>query len=200
MSASVDDMIKMLARRGDDVADAASAGRKADKAAKAPDGLDAFMRLVPPPRESVPRPRDPRAENVRVVEEGEGFRKVGFDEFNSIDITTSPDAHQISTSFLLGEGKREGFKGKGLGVEMYMKAVDDALAEGKVFKSDTVVSIDAQRVWEALERRGYILERNPRARLRESDDWEEIETLIIPDEEPGDAVFTIVGKQQGVQE
>lgn len=202
MASSVDDMIKLLAR----AEDVTKPVTKATDATKVPDGMDAFLRLIPPPRESVPKPVDLRVDNLRVIEEDKelGFRKVGYDEFNAIDINVTDDAHQIHTAFLLGGSgseAKQGFKGKGLGIEMYMKAIDDALAEGKVFKSDTIVSSDAQRVWEALERRGYILERNPKAeQILDMNHNLELETLHIPDEEPGDAVFTIVGKQQQVEE
>lgn len=55
----------------------------------------------------------------------------------------------------------EGQRGTGAGVAMYQKLVDDAHAKGVEVWSDTMVSPDAVRVYEALERRGYRVKRNP---------------------------------------
>ena len=188
MATSVDDMIKMLAR-AEDVAKPAT---KATDATKVPDGMDAFLRLIPPPRESVPKPRDPRAETIHIVEEGDGYRKVGLDRFNAIDIRVTDTAHQVDISRIITPDT----KGKGIGVEMYIKAAEDALAEGKVFRSDSEVSADAQNVWEALERRGYILERNTRAKLDEESGKMYVPHNRLRGDQP---VFTIVGKQQPVE-
>lgn len=58
-------------------------------------------------------------------------------------------------------------RGQGLGIEAYEHWIRYALDAGKQFVSDQEVSPAAQRVYEALERRGYTIERNPKAKLEE---------------------------------
>lgn len=50
-------------------------------------------------------------------------------------------------------------RGKGLGIAAYARIADYALAAGKQFVSDGEVSPDAARMYQALERRGYRVER-----------------------------------------
>lgn len=57
----------------------------------------------------------------------------------------------------------EGARGKGLGLAMYERAAQEAAATGKALVSDWEVSADAARVWEALKKRGYDVERSPKA-------------------------------------
>ncbi|HBI19753.1 MAG TPA: hypothetical protein DDY79_10690, partial [Brevundimonas sp.] len=56
-----------------------------------------------------------------------------------------------------------GARGQGLGVAMYERAAKAASDQGLKLASDWEVSADAQRVWSALERRGYDIQRNPNA-------------------------------------
>lgn len=56
-------------------------------------------------------------------------------------------------------------RGKGIGLAAYRYWVDKALSEGKEFRSDQEVSPDAQRIYDALERRGYTVIKNPKAEL-----------------------------------
>jgi len=51
-------------------------------------------------------------------------------------------------------------RGKGKGLELYEQAVKDAEAAGLTLASDTKVSPEAARVYDALERRGYRVTRN----------------------------------------
>ncbi|MGH6820269.1 MAG: hypothetical protein ACREDU_05335, partial [Methylocella sp.] len=55
--------------------------------------------------------------------------------------------------------------GKGYAVKAYSDVVDYALANGKTMVSDTEITKDAARVYEALGRRGYVVERNQHAAL-----------------------------------
>lgn len=64
----------------------------------------------------------------------------------------------------------EKLRGKGQGVAMYERAAREAFAQGKVLTSDVEVSADAQRVYAALERRGYAVERLPEGKLSKSED------------------------------
>lgn len=48
-------------------------------------------------------------------------------------------------------------RGKGLGVALYEKLIGEAAKRGGVTKSDSSVSADAQRIYAALQRRGYIV-------------------------------------------
>lgn len=51
-------------------------------------------------------------------------------------------------------------RGQGLGREMYQELIDRARASGMTrVDSDMIVSPEARRVWEALQRRGYQVSR-----------------------------------------
>jgi GNAT superfamily N-acetyltransferase len=52
-------------------------------------------------------------------------------------------------------------RGKGLGVELYKKAINDAASRGLDLVSDVSVTVDAVRVYQALERQGYSVAYNP---------------------------------------
>lgn len=51
--------------------------------------------------------------------------------------------------------------GKGEGTRLYERAVRDAEAHGKIFASDTLVSESAARVYDKLEKQGFVVTRNP---------------------------------------
>ncbi|WP_312599292.1 hypothetical protein [Brevundimonas sp.] len=57
-------------------------------------------------------------------------------------------------------------RGAGLGVAMYERAAQEAASSGKALLSDYEVSVKAARVWDALQKRGYAVERNPAATLK----------------------------------
>src|SRR5690606_1991709 len=57
----------------------------------------------------------------------------------------------------------ESARGQGAGVLLYRTAIQWAEARGLTFASDQAVSRNAQRVYEALARRGYEVRRNPAA-------------------------------------
>lgn len=54
----------------------------------------------------------------------------------------------------------EAARGKGEGLKLYQSLVDPILAKGKTVSSDFTVEAPAVRIYEALERRGYKIERN----------------------------------------
>ena len=64
----------------------------------------------------------------------------------------------------------ESARGKGLGVQMYAALMDWALENGITLTSDEALSPAAGRVWEALAKRGYPIQKHPTARLYTEDD------------------------------
>lgn len=64
-------------------------------------------------------------------------------------------------------GLPEELRGKGLGVKLYETLIADLVARGKRVTSDNSVSADAQKIYDALRRRGYTIEQNPDAEVDE---------------------------------
>lgn len=56
------------------------------------------------------------------------------------------------------------YRGQKIGLAMYDRLIDEAEARGLKFASDNSVSSDAAKVYEALERRGYKVTKNPEAK------------------------------------
>jgi GNAT superfamily N-acetyltransferase len=83
-----------------------------------------------------------------------------------------------------------GSRGQGLGMAVYQQILDRAFGEGKTLNSDSEVTTDAARVYDAIERRGYTVERNPAAVLGEDGKWR------TPDESP---VFRVTAAPQAAQ-
>lgn len=79
----------------------------------------------------------------------------------SLSLQEFGNAYRVALSFL---DKEE--RGKGLMVKMYERAIQDAVSDGKGFVSDGEVSKSAQRVYESLERKGYVFERSPNAEVQ----------------------------------
>ena len=85
------------------------------------------------------------------------------------------DALQVSDSFL---GK--GLRGKGFAVKAYETVISKAKEKGLRFVSDTVVSDDAHRVYDALKKRGYDVRKNPTAELDpETGNWRSTDTRPV---------------------
>lgn len=59
--------------------------------------------------------------------------------------------------------------GKGFGVKAYSDIADYALANGKILTSDNEITKEAANVYEALARRGYTVEKDPKAVLETID-------------------------------
>ena len=77
----------------------------------------------------------------RAGDDREGFGLYGKVEGNDF---------RVSTSMLPAD-----LQGKGLGVDVYQKAIKWAADSGLKFKSDSAVSPEAERIYQSLERRGY---------------------------------------------
>jgi hypothetical protein len=82
-------------------------------------------------------------------------------------------------------------RGQGLGLKGYQELADHALSNGKALRSDTEVTVDAARMYEALARRGYKIERNPNAKL---EDVNGTKKWVAPSRSWG--VFRVVGGPQ----
>lgn len=54
-------------------------------------------------------------------------------------------------------------RGQGIGVQLYERLLAELFRRGQRVTSDNSVSKDAQRIYKALEKRGYIVEQNPAA-------------------------------------
>lgn len=80
---------------------------------------------------------------------------------------------RVNTSMLPEEAQ-----GKGLGMKLYERALQEAQKRGGTLESDSMVSGPAQRVWDGFTRRGYNVVRNPAAVLDERGN------MTTPDESP----------------
>lgn len=86
-------------------------------------------------------------------------------------------------------GATEG-SGSGMVTRLYEQAIDEAQMRGLRFTSDDSVTEAAARIYEALERRGYTIERNPAARLAERP--EVVTPRLMTDD--GSPVFEVTAK------
>lgn len=133
--------------------------------------------------------RRQRLPEVKVFRQTDMERSYGWDDNNHLDVDVTEDAFEIATA-----GLEKQNRGLGIGVEMYQQAVEDALKSGKVFRSDNVVSAEAQNIWRALERRGYVVETNPRA----SESKLGTGTMKVdPREAEGDTAVFVIRKKKG---
>jgi hypothetical protein len=82
-------------------------------------------------------------------------------------------------------------RGQGYGLKAYQELADHAIAGGKTLRSDVEVTLDAARMYEALERRGYKIERNPNAKIEEVGG---VKKWVAPSRSWG--VFRVVGGPQ----
>lgn len=81
-----------------------------------------------------------------------------------VSAETNPDG----TYSITESGVPDNERGQGLGVRLYEALLRDAFGRGaSAVYSDTSVSKDAQRVYESLSRRGYLVEQLPGAQLDE---------------------------------
>jgi len=81
-------------------------------------------------------------------------------------------------------------QGKGAARQAYEQLANYAIAQGKILHSDSAVSESASRVYDALARRGYTVEKNPAAVL-ENGRWQS------PDNAP---VYTVTAAPQQVNQ
>lgn len=95
----------------------------------------------------------------------------------SADVHPEDGVIQISISKLDDE-----FRGQGYGMQMYDKLLEAAREKGYHLASDRTVSAAASKVYEALERRGYEVVKNPMAKFTGDGQWS------VP---IGQSVFTV---------
>lgn len=120
-----------------------------------------------PSAESVERPQQvqavtgqaggfstPRANVVPVSDGVAEIRSADGALIGNLLTEESPEAITIR-GIELSEGQR----GQGIGGEIYRSLADRALSSGRVLRSDTEVSPDAQAVYASLERQGYTVVR-----------------------------------------
>lgn len=69
-------------------------------------------------------------------------------------------------------------RGQDVGGDLYRRLADQAIEQGKVLASDSEVTVEAARSYDALERQGYTVKRNPVAKLSENGKWR------TPDDSP----------------
>ena len=110
----------------------------------------------------------------------------------TVTVTDSTGTWQGGIDGLVSPGRKtvrireshlnSGLRGKGTGLAMYNLALKEAADRGFTLESDSVVSTDAQRVYDALRRRGVRVYRNPDAVMAEKGH------LVAT---PGDPVFTV---------
>jgi ribosomal protein S18 acetylase RimI-like enzyme len=63
------------------------------------------------------------------------------------------------------------FRSTGLGQKLYMRAIDDMLADGLIVNSDVNVSENAIAMWKSLRKQGYdVVQRVPDSRLERGED------------------------------
>jgi len=111
-------------------------------------------------REPLPEGAVERAGGYRIPITGNEGKQVG-----SIDIEMRDPTGRRKASQVRGAQIDADERGKGLGVDAYQKLADFALAQGKELWSDRTVEPEAQRIYEALKRRGYtVVEQDPNAR------------------------------------
>ena len=83
-----------------------------------------------------------------------GYRNADGEEMGVVEAKLDGDSFVVFNS-----GLHEELIGKGLGTNLYQRFVDEAAKRGRSVLSDKDVSENAVRVYEALARRGYKLER-----------------------------------------
>lgn len=134
-----------------------------------------------------PQPATPAATgDVTLVEQGDGLfeiRAADGELIGNLILAETDDAITIR-----GIELEPGARGKGIGMAAYQQILDRATREGKTLASDSEVTTNAARIYDALERRGYAVTRNPEAKLSEDGKWR------TPDESP---VFTVAEKSEG---
>ena len=73
------------------------------------------------------------------------------------------DANADGSYSITESGLPDDMRGKGLGVQLYERLIQEIASRGERVTSGTSVSADAQRVYAALARRGYTVTQNPDA-------------------------------------
>jgi GNAT superfamily N-acetyltransferase len=128
-------------------------------------------------------------ENIKVTEDRDGdtVYAVTVTSGNAfVTAESNPDG-----SFTINEsGVPEGQRGQGMGVALYERLLQEAASRGATMvTSDNSVSAEAQRVYKALERRGYVVTQSQSAEVDA-----ETGAMETPSSEP---VFTVQAKTVG---
>lgn len=116
--------------------------------------------------EILPKPARKVLEVERDSKESAAYKIMDDDgkRIGSIDVqkrTTYVGDDTVEVSQIHNAGIDDlGSKGKGYGIRAYTELVDQALAGGGQVWSDPSVSLEAQRMYTALKRRGYKVEQN----------------------------------------
>lgn len=77
-----------------------------------------------------------------------------------------------------------GMQGRGFGTALYERLINAAIDRGLQAESGTLVSKPAARVYDALEKQGFTIERNPNAKEMPADALFPEGAIIAPDGEP----------------
>ena len=124
-----------------------------------------FEATAPDPADEYPVVVRPVRDDTLTITAGQTTDEVtGEGEAGRIVATVRPDAVRVTNA-----GVSPAEQGKGHGVRMYEAAAEVAAERGVSLESDVEVTPGAARVWEALGRRGYVVERNPDATLQDVD-------------------------------
>lgn len=95
--------------------------------------------------------------NVKSRPDGSAFVMVGDTNWGGVGGEQIGDTLRVTHSEIVNPADR----GKGYGVAMYEKLIDYARQNGLKLTSDLTVEPPAARVYDALERRGYPVQRHP---------------------------------------
>jgi predicted GNAT family acetyltransferase len=98
--------------------------------------------------------------NPKLMDTEEGFQ-IQTDN-GKLDGLSLGDDFMVKTSKV-----EEGSRGKGEGIELYLNAIEEARKKGfkRLVSDDDTVDAPAIRIYEALERRGYKVDKHPDFRL-----------------------------------
>lgn len=98
-----------------------------------------------------------------VDEDGRAYNITAYIKGAEAQAWINADANADDSYSITESGLPEDMRGKGLGVQLYERLIQEIASRGERVTSDTSVSADAQRVYAALARRGYTVTQNPEA-------------------------------------
>jgi hypothetical protein len=100
-------------------------------------------------------------ENIEKFKGGQNLRyKIRDAEEEKVGFITAKDKGD-SIMVVQSEIKDKANQGKGLGIKAYTELADWAHSQGKALTSDSMVSTDAEKLYKAMEKRGYKVTMNP---------------------------------------
>jgi len=98
-----------------------------------------------------------------VDEDGRAYNITAYIKGAEAQAWINADANADDSYSITESGLPEDMRGKGLGVQLYERLIQEIASRGERVTSHTSVSADAQRVYAALARRGYTVTQNPEA-------------------------------------